>query len=72
MRTDVVNRDVVGVLSDLAVDEGEVVAAGQLICLLESMKVMYQVHAPVTGTVRFAYELGDVIGEGDVVAYIDA
>lgn len=62
--------DIVGSLSDLSVDEGECVRAGQIICQIESMKTYFPVYAPVSGRVQFVAELGDVVGESEVVAWI--
>lgn len=62
--------DMVGVLSDLAVDEGEEVKKGQVICLIESMKIMFEVRASRKGRVHYLVELGEIVGEGEPVAEI--
>lgn len=62
--------DIIGTLADLAVDEGEAVEAGQLICMVESMKVMFPVHASRAGRVHYLVELGEIVGEGEPVAEI--
>jgi len=56
----------------VVVDEGQLIAEGDEICILESMKMEIPVVAPVAGTVaevRVSPE--DQVQEGDVVAVID-
>ena len=62
---------VVGSLSDLAVDDGDLVEQDQMICSLESMKVMFPIYAPAAGRVTFLRELGEIVGEGEPVAEIE-
>jgi biotin carboxyl carrier protein len=62
--------EVVGTLADLCVDNGYVVKKGEVIARLECMKVFYDVVAPDNGTVHFVRELGEVIGEGEMIAWI--
>jgi acetyl-CoA carboxylase biotin carboxyl carrier protein len=52
--------------------EGDAVAAGDTICILESMKMEIPVEAPVGGRLtRMAVAEGGVVQEGDVIAVID-
>jgi biotin carboxyl carrier protein len=62
---------IVGSLSDLAVDEGDMVRKGQMICQIESMKVMFPQYAPEAGIVHFEVELGELVGEGEIVAWVE-
>ena len=57
----------------LEVEVGDVVAAGDSVCLLESMKMEIPVLVEVPGTVR-AVKVGpgDVVQEGDVLVEIVA
>lgn len=68
-RTAVV-AEVVGALADLVVDAGARVRRGDVIAQLESMKTFFPLYATDDGTVEFAVELGEVVGEGEVVAWI--
>lgn len=70
MRHDI-NCEIVGVLSDLAVDDGETVRRGQLICHVESMKTMFPLSAPEAGIVHFNVELGEMVGQGECVAWVE-
>lgn len=65
------HAEMVGVLSDLSVDDGEVVEAGQQVCCVESMKTMFPLYAPSAGRVGFLLALGEVVGEGEVVFEVD-
>jgi biotin carboxyl carrier protein len=50
------------------VAEGDPVEAGQLLALLEAMKMEHRITATVAGTVaRVAVRAGDVIREGDTL-----
>lgn len=62
--------EVVGSLSDLSVDDGDRVVKGQMVAQLESMKVMFPVYASTDGVFRLERELGEVVGEGEIVAWI--
>lgn len=62
---------VVGVLSDLAVDNGDQVDDGQQVCCVESMKTMFPLYAPSAGRVCFVLDLGQIAGEGEVVFEVD-
>ena len=65
-----VRAEVVGSLSDLSVDDGDLVVRGQLVAQLESMKVMFPLYAPMDGMFQLERELGEVVGEGEIVAWI--
>ncbi len=41
-----------------------------MICMVESMKVMFPQYAPVAGQVEFVVFLGEIVAQGDPVAYI--
>lgn len=68
-RTAVV-AEVVGALADLVVDGGARVRRGDVIAQLESMKTFFPLYATDDGTVEFVVELGEVVGEGEIVAWI--
>ena len=63
--------DIVGTLADFAVNDGDEVEVGQLLCYVESMKTMFPIYAPVAGRVAFLFELGELIGEDGVVAEVE-
>ena len=50
---------------------GEAVMAGQVIALIEAMKVFNEIVAPMSGTIdRIAVENGTLVQPGDVLLYI--
>lgn len=60
-----------GVLVSLAVAEGDAVAAGQRIAVLEAMKMEFEVKAEHSGIVRaLTVAPGDAIGEGQALAFL--
>lgn len=61
-----------GVLVSLAVADGDAVAAGQVIAVLEAMKMEFEVKAEHSGIVRaLAVAPGDAIGEGQALAFLE-
>jgi pyruvate/2-oxoglutarate dehydrogenase complex dihydrolipoamide acyltransferase (E2) component len=57
-----------GTVIAIEVVAGQAVAAGQVLALIESMKMEVPVEAPCSGTVRAVRAaLGDVVGDGDVL-----
>lgn len=65
------NAPSAGVLVSLAVAEGDAVAAGQAIAVLEAMKMEFEVKAEHSGIVRaLAVAPGDAIGEGQALAFL--
>jgi acetyl-CoA carboxylase carboxyltransferase component/biotin carboxyl carrier protein len=61
-----------GVLVSLAVAEGDAVAAGQRIAVLEAMKMEFEVKAEHSGIVRaLAVAPGDAIGEGQALVFLE-
>lgn len=53
------------------VKEGEVVAAGEVVGLIEAMKVFNEIHAPITGTVdRIVAGNGQLVNPGEPLIYI--
>lgn len=61
-----------GVLVSLEVAEGDAVATGQRIAVLEAMKMEFEVKAEHSGIVRaLAVAPGDAIGEGQSLAFLE-
>jgi len=61
-----------GVLVSLEVAEGDAVATGQRIAVLEAMKMEFEVKAEHSGIVRaLAVAPGDAIGEGQTLAFLE-
>lgn len=53
------------------VKEGDTVNAGQVVALIEAMKVFNEIHAPLSGTVRkVAAQSGNVVAQGEPLMYI--
>jgi Pyruvate carboxylase len=64
--------ELVGNVLTVVVREGEQVAAGDTIVVLESMKMEIPVLTEIGGTVRdVAVREGDVVQEGDVLAVVE-
>lgn len=54
------------------VTEGKQVNAGEVVCLMEAMKMMTEIKAPVSGIVRrILVNNEDVLGVGDVIMQIE-
>ncbi len=61
----------VGVLATWYVQEGEAVAAGQLIAEVQMDKVDAEVTAPAEGVIRLAAAEGAEVAQGTAIAFID-
>ena len=60
-----------GTIIKVEVSEGDTVEAGQVLCVLEAMKMENNITTDVAGTVReLKVVAGDSVGGGDVVAVI--
>ena len=71
MATDV-KSEMTGTVWQIAVDEGDNVAEGDELIILESMKMEIPIEAPVSGTlVEFLVEEDDPVEEDQVVARIE-
>jgi acetyl-CoA carboxylase biotin carboxyl carrier protein len=56
----------------IVVAEGDAIASGDPIVILESMKMEIPVESPVDGTVReIRVQEGGVVQEGDVIAVVE-
>lgn len=66
------NTPSTGVLVSLDVGEGDAVALGQQIAVLEAMKMEFVVRAECSGIVRrLAAQPGDALGEGQALLFIE-
>jgi acetyl-CoA carboxylase biotin carboxyl carrier protein len=53
------------------VKEGDTITAGQVIGLIEAMKVYSEIHASTSGVVKkLVAENGAILNPGDVILYI--
>jgi len=67
-----IRADMVAIVMELYVSEGDQINVGDTIVLLESMKMEIPVIAETAGIVtRLAVAVGDVIQEGDLLVAID-
>ncbi|MDA8253007.1 MAG: acetyl-CoA carboxylase biotin carboxyl carrier protein subunit [Rhodospirillales bacterium] len=66
-----IHPPIVGVVAQWLVEDGALVAEGEIVCQVESMKVFFEARAPVAGTLRHRVELGEVIGQEDVLAVVE-
>jgi acetyl-CoA/propionyl-CoA carboxylase biotin carboxyl carrier protein len=61
-----------GTIAQLLVATGDVVRTGDVLCVLEAMKMENPIRAQVSGTLReVRVTTGDSVGFGDVVAVIE-
>ena len=64
--------EIVASVWKLVAREGDQVAAGDLLAVLESMKMEIPVHAEAPGHVsRIMVEIGQIVQEGDPIMEID-
>jgi acetyl-CoA/propionyl-CoA carboxylase biotin carboxyl carrier protein len=62
-----------GTVLAIEVEEGEEVAAGQVLCIVEAMKMENEVHAPRDGTVReLSVAAGEPVTTGQVICVLAA
>jgi pyruvate carboxylase subunit B len=60
-----------GMIIRYEVKEGDAVDEGDLVLILEAMKMENSITAPVSGTVQpIAFKSGDTVQKGDVLAVI--
>ncbi|MGD9116772.1 MAG: biotin/lipoyl-binding protein [Dehalococcoidia bacterium] len=64
---------ITGKITSVNVKAGDKVAEGDIICMLESMKMENPILAPVNGTVaKIELAVGQVVEAGDLVAVIES
>jgi biotin carboxyl carrier protein len=67
-----VRAEIVGSVVEFVVSKGDQIGAGDILVLLESMKMEIPVLAEVGGTItEVSVAVGDVIQAGDLIAVID-
>jgi len=67
-----VRADSTGVVFQIVAREGDRVNAGDLIIVLESMKMEIPVEAPRAGAIKeLKVKEGETVQEGDTVAFLD-
>ena len=72
MAQETVEFPITGKITNVNVKQGDKVAEGDILCMLESMKMENPILAPVAGTVaKIELSVGQVVGVGDQVAIIE-
>lgn len=72
MAKEVVEFPITGKVVEVNVKEGDKVKEGDVLCMLESMKMENPIVSPVDGTVtEINLKAGQVVEAGDTVAVID-
>ncbi len=72
MAQEKVEFPITGKVTSVNVKEGDTVSEGDVLCLLESMKMENPILAPVSGTVtELKATAGQVIDAGDIFAIIE-
>ncbi len=59
-----------GTLCLLQCETGSRVSRGEVIAQIECMKVQFAVESPADGIIEWRYDLGEVVGPSDILAYI--
>ena len=61
-----------GMVLSIKVKEGDRVKEGDLVAMIEAMKMQNEVHSPVSGVVKeiMSYE-GEVVSSGDVLMVVE-
>jgi len=63
---------ITGKITSVNVKQGDKVAEGDVLCMLESMKMENPILAPVAGTVaKIELSVGQVVEAGDLVVVIE-
>ena len=72
MAQETVEFPITGKITSVNVKAGDKVGEGDILCLLESMKMENPILAPVAGTVaKIELSAGQVVEVGDLVAVIE-
>jgi biotin carboxyl carrier protein len=72
MAQEKVEFPITGKITSVDVSQGSVVKEGDVLCLIEAMKMENPILAPVGGTVtEITISPGQVVGVGDLVAIIE-
>lgn len=66
-----VESPIFGTLALQHVADGGEVEEGEAIGEIEAMKTFYRISAPISGKLTWVMELGEVIGQGDIIAEIE-
>lgn len=69
MKTDVISP-LMGSISMIFAEEGAIVAEGDKLLAVECMKMQYDIEAPADGRLVLKVELGDIVGQDDLLAVI--
>lgn len=69
--TDPLPSPLTGILSALRVEPGHRVAQGQVVAILEAMKMEHEITAAFSGIVRATAEPGEVIAEGAALLHLE-
>lgn len=72
MAQEIVEVPLAGKIISVEVKAGDTVSEGDILCILESMKMENPILAPVDGTVsKIDLSPGQVVNTGDLIAVID-
>ena len=68
---DEIRSPLTGSVATILVEDGTAVEAGDPVVEIEAMKMFTLIEAPCAGTVRMVCEVGEVVGEDDLLAEIE-
>lgn len=72
MASETIEVPITGKMVEIKVSAGSQVGEGDIICVLESMKMENPILSPVSGTVKEIHvSAGQVVKAGEIIAIID-
>ena len=72
MAQEIIEVPITGKIIDVNVKSGDEVKEGDILCILESMKMENPILAPVNGTItEIKVAVSQVVNPGEVIAIID-
>ena len=72
MAQEIIEVPITGKITSVEVKVGDVVQEGDVLCLIESMKMENPILAPVTGTItEIKVSAGETVETGNIIAIIE-
>ncbi len=72
MAREIVEVPITGKVTNIAIKVGDMVQEGDILCLIESMKMENPISSPVTGKIiEIGVSVGQVVATGNLIAAIE-